>query len=672
MFFGKNKTSLRLKKPQPGLALDTDYYIVENVSNPSRIKVGSGISKLALINANGDEYLLEGNSAKIKELFAPKHVYDNAEGKVYKIIRPIGNLTRNSLIKEIVTEHCDEKWQLGHGTSEHYYIQQSNNKIIKLYGNSQQIKNLMEEVASPNQHGSILEQKIQEAKKLILKEQTKQEDIVESPLPSDAMVTEDDLRKVANIMRGPRGPEGPVGPQGPQGEQGEIGPEGPQGPQGVPGPRGIKGPKGDRGERGEIGPQGPEGPQGIPGPKGPQGLQGIPGPLGPVGPMGEIGPEGKRGLQGPQGELGKQGPQGPQGIPGPKGEKGDPGIKKAEYPLILEDGVLSFKSDKLAELIKKTSSADIQAVMTQMASAIPSGGGGLGIYYDGRGLIKSVSNIKFTGSGVTVERQGKDVLVEITAGGSIWSDTAPGFSNGIAPGITFAAGLDAIEVLEQLIYPYQPVAFTGFNINLGTSPFEIGRTFGAGTYTATWTTSGPGANWVPNTLNITDNTNSTSIATSLSYNSTPASITLGQYGYSIPSQLTFGLTGQQNSGSILSITRTFDWRHTIYWGKSASATPTSLSSLTTGSSNRFTSSISSLGTYTYTFPVSGSPEYSYVIVPTSPGSPGTYTSWKDINNLTVTPVTGTFTQTNIYGVSISWTWYQVSNPTTGTYQITAS
>ena len=121
MFFGKNKTSLRLIKPQDGLSLGVDYYVVENVINPSKIKVGSGISKLALINANGDEYLIEGNSSKIKELFAPKYLFESVEGKVYKVVRPVGNLLRNSLLKEVITEHSDERWQLGHGTAEHYY-----------------------------------------------------------------------------------------------------------------------------------------------------------------------------------------------------------------------------------------------------------------------------------------------------------------------------------------------------------------------------------------------------------------------------------------------------------------------------------------------------------------------------------------------------------------------
>ena len=37
--------------------------------------------------------------------------------------------------------------------------------------------------------------------------------------------------------------------------------------------------------------------------------------------------------------------------------------------------------------------------------------------FNGTRLIKSVSDIKFTGSGVSVTRQGRDVLVNITSGG---------------------------------------------------------------------------------------------------------------------------------------------------------------------------------------------------------------------------------------------------------------
>jgi hypothetical protein len=209
-------------------------------------------------------------------------------------------------------------------------------------------------------------------------------------------------------------------------------------------------------------------------------------------------------------------------------------------------------------------------------------------------------------------------------------------------------------------------------MGLGTSPFDLGRTFGAGTYTAQWSTSGPGANWVSGSIVIRNSTTSTTLITGLNYNSWPVGITHPQYGYTAPNTLAFGITGNQLSGSVVSDSQTYRWSHKIYWGKSSSSSPTSISNLTTESNSRFTSSTTSLGSFTYTFPTSVNPEYCYVIVPTSPGSPGTYTTWRDANNLTFTPVSGTFTESNSYGVSISWTWYQVSNPTTAIFSAAAS
>jgi hypothetical protein len=291
--------------------------------------------------------------------------------------------------------------------------------------------------------------------------------------------------------------------------------------------------------------------------------------------------------------------------------------------------------------------------------------------YDGYGWRKVVSG----GSGGIIG----DYVISVDGATGIvilpaWTNTGTGYANGIAPGISFAVGSSAIDVLEQLIYPYQPVSFVSgsLNIGLGTSPFDLGRTFAAGTYTAQWSTSGPGANWIAGSVVIRNSTTSTTLITGLNYNSSPIGITHSQYGYTAPNTLAFGITGNQLSGSVVSDSQTYRWSHRIYWGKSSSSSPTSISNLTTGSNSRFTSSTTSLGTYTYTFIASGSAEYCYVIVPTSPGTPGSYTTWKDVNNLSFTPVSGTFTETNSYGVSINWTWYQVSNPTTSTFSATAS
>jgi hypothetical protein len=291
--------------------------------------------------------------------------------------------------------------------------------------------------------------------------------------------------------------------------------------------------------------------------------------------------------------------------------------------------------------------------------------------YDGYGWRKVVSG----GSGgiigdYVISVDGMTGIVNLPA----WTNTGTGFINGIAPGISFDVGSSAIDVLEKLIYPYQPVNFVSgsLNIGLGTSPFDLGRTFAAGTYTAQWSTSGPGANWVAGSIVIRNSTTSTTLATGLNYNSSPVGVTHAQYGYTAPNTLSFGITGSQLSGSVLSDSQSYRWAHRIYWGKSSSASISSISNITTNQNNRFTSSSTSLGAYVYSFAGSTSAEYCYIITPTSPGTPGTYNTWRDPNNLSFTPVSGTFTETNSYGVSINWTWYQVSNPTTSLFSVSAS
>ena len=215
---------------------------------------------------------------------------------------------------------------------------------------------------------------------------------------------------------GPQGPQGPVGPMGPRGPEGAQGPSGKQGPQGI------------------------------------QGLQGIPGPEGPMGPIGPMGPEGKQGKPGEIGPEGKIGPRGPQGIKGdrgPEGLKGDPGespIIKANYPLILEDQELSFDSKRfkedLTKLVKSKLDAQTVAQNFQWLNAGSVGGGAVGIYDHGARVIKSVNDLNFKGSGVTVTRKGKQVDIEITGGGSEGGISGDYIStiNGLTGGITFIAG----------------------------------------------------------------------------------------------------------------------------------------------------------------------------------------------------------------------------------------
>lgn len=269
-------------------------------------------------------------------------------------------------------------------------------------------------------------------------------------------------------QRGPIGPMGPPGPQGPAGEDGWAGPAGPKGdkgdkgdrgPQGIQGPQGPEGPagrdgwpgdkgepglQGPKGDKGDVGPQGPQGPKGDSGKDGKPGKDGLPGAPGPKGDIGPRGEQGKLGAQGPKGEpgtrgekgpkgdpgiSGEQGPQGPrglQGTQGPKGDKGDkgdtgePGIVSASYPLILEDQTLSFDGTKfkeeLTKLVKTKLDAQTVAQNFQWLNTGSVGGGAVGVYHEGARIIKSVNDLNFKGSGVTITRKGKQVDVEISGG----------------------------------------------------------------------------------------------------------------------------------------------------------------------------------------------------------------------------------------------------------------
>ena len=54
-----------------------------------------------------------------------------------------------------------------------------------------------------------------------------------------------------------------------------------------------------------------------------------------------------------------------------------------------------------------------------------SGGGAVGIRNDGTSLIRSVSDINFKGSNLTITRRGKNVDVEVASGGTFSSGANP-------------------------------------------------------------------------------------------------------------------------------------------------------------------------------------------------------------------------------------------------------
>jgi len=426
MFFGKNKTSLKLTKQHPELLMGCEYYISESLNNPRKIKIGSGISQLFLKSSDGEEYLIEGNISKIKEYFVPTKTFETISGTLYKVKRPVGSLLQNQQLKLIEPCQYDEKLQLGNGISEQYFIQQ-NNKILKVYGNSNQIKNLFEEVSIPIVRPTPL-----------LKPTTKIEVVERTIIKETTPVVGAQGFQGEKGERGDQGDIGPIGPMGPRGEKGEQGlrgipgPAGPMGERGEPGQRGdpgIVGPKGDKGDKGEEGDKGDQGkigPVGPMGPRGPQGEQGIPGEdgsageVGPEGPMGPEGPRGEKGEKGDRGPVGPQGPAGPRGEAGPEGPAGHDGqspVIEAQFPLVLEDGILSFDSEHVSGILDKFKNDDIQKAINKIGQMVtPGGGGGLDVAYNGDKLLRNVNTVNFTGNGVTVTKHRKNIEVNISGG----------------------------------------------------------------------------------------------------------------------------------------------------------------------------------------------------------------------------------------------------------------
>ena len=408
MFFGKNKTSLKLIKTLPELDGSEQYTIVENVLNPKKVNIGIGVSKILLRSSKGNEFIIEGNAKKIKDHFTPIFVFDGIDGPTYKTKLSIGSLSKNANLKETTSVQPDEKIYLGHGVSERYFIQEGTNKIIKFIGNPSQIKNLLEEQTN-KQQVQLYSSEPKVIEKTIIKE------IVSQP-GSPGKIGE----------RGPRGERGPQGPKGDRGMVGVQGPIGPAGQDGKDGIDGLPGEKGERGEKGDPGVQGKRGPKGDKGDKGDRGERGFPGPKGDVGPMGPAGP------QGPIGQNGQIGPRGPKGDMGPAGPEGKSPIIKANYPLVLEEGILSFESEHVSSILEKFKNDSVQQVIQTMnVPTTPAGGGAVDIALNGTKVVRSVDTINFLGSNVTINRRRKNVDVTITGGGGggdggfVQSDTEP-------------------------------------------------------------------------------------------------------------------------------------------------------------------------------------------------------------------------------------------------------
>ena len=236
---------------------------------------------------------------------------------------------------------------------------------------------------------------------------------------------------------------------------------------------------------------------------------------------------------------------------------------------------------------------------------------------------------------------------------------------GINSGNTIGIGSKALQILELMFYPYQPVSFSTFSVNLSGGIQELGQGITGSTVNTTWTASGPTYNWVPNGITLTRNQDTSLVVGNLNYNSTPVSVTHPTYGFTTPTTLTFTLTGDQLEGANVSITQSYDWQHKVYYGSSTNSVITDFTGLT--------------GEFATNTPIDdrtivgdgSTQKYFYFVIPSSFTS---YTGFKNVDtqlSISFDPAQ-TIGVTNAYEVSTSYKYYRSFDTSAGTLKIRPS
>jgi hypothetical protein len=424
--------------------------------------------------------------------------------------RPIFNLVPGEIYEESLHKNADKTYAADSGVNLIYI--KCLNEVYAIRGSRKklsQITTIIQETKQ-EQNPVQIQQEIVETKERIIEQK-----VIQGPrgFPGD--------QGPPGIMGpvGPQGEQGPPGPTGkngidgkdgqigPRGERGEPGPTGPQGERGLPGEvaqRGDTGPQGEPGPPGEKGDPGPAGPPGKPGPPGPAGENGVSGQRGERGEKGERGQRGPHGYPGPPGpigptgEIGPAGPKGPRGSKGSKGDTGDSPIIAAKYPLVFDEDKGLFTIDKkFFEKLLSNGQVNSQ-LMNKFVNAASSGGGAVGIQ-DGNSntlLTRSVDDLIFQGSGVTLAQEGKNVRVTISGSGegsagigSVGIDGGETFGNteellfkSLTPGLTLTASQDGTSTLITLD-AYDIAARIGTDID-DQYIYESGSIFSIGSVTS--------------------------------------------------------------------------------------------------------------------------------------------------------------------------------------------
>ena len=467
---------------------------------------------------------------------------------------------------------------------------------------------------------------------------------------------------------GPQGLQGVVG----LGYQGAIGTSGLGGPQGY---QGIKGDKGDTGTQGSIGVgyQGDQGYQGQIGssgtPGGPQGYQGNQGFLGYQGHQGEIGcagPQGNQGFgyQGFQGFIGNPGtPGGPQGYQGNdstvSGPQGYQGLTGGVSTVPGQQGVQG--ADGMHGYQGTQGSGGFQGFQGVTGGIGPQG-------YQGQIGVQGPTGFGNQGIPGDFGPQG----YQGTTPQYVNINLVPTSVGGIGAGTTFVSALTMQQMFDLILYPYQNPYFVGFYINGQSTTLEAGAIV-SGSEVFNWT-SANSANINPNSIGITDLTNSVVLGSALANS--------GSFTVILPTAISrntgsniWQIKGTNTNSADFTANFAVSWYLRIYYGTSANAI-LSASDIVALAGSVLASGVGR--TYSY----SGG-NYKYLALPNSFSTPSAFKDSSTLLSVAMADATdnsalsgmangysyATVTVTNSYGVATPYKLYRTKNMLGGSINI---
>lgn len=216
-----------------------------------------------------------------------------------------------------------------------------------------------------------------------------------------------------------------------------------------------------------------------------------------------------------------------------------------------------------------------------------------------------------------------------------------------------------VDIIENLLYPYQYPAFSSFSMSGQTTTLECGVEISSGTKTWTWATSNS-SNVNANSIDIDDITDSNNLITGTANDGTE-DVSIGG------SAITKTTTGQQHRWRITGtnsqsedFTRDFvvTWRSPFYYGEGAAG-------LSVAQIQGLTKQVTGSGNKTYTF--NPSTQVMYVAYPASYGALSSIldpNGFETIADWTLSVVDFTNNSPDYEGTTVSYNVYEYDNVTT--------